>query len=46
VEKESDTRAYEVLPQIATFAGLDLGARVIEVVIFDKRADVRTEKVI
>jgi hypothetical protein len=46
VEKESNTRAYEVLPQIPSLAGLDLGARVIEVVIFNKRAEVRIEKVI
>ena len=46
MKKESDTRANEVLPQIATFAGFDLGARVIEVLIFDKRAEARIEKVI
>ena len=46
VEKEPDTRAHQVLPQIATLAGVELGARVIEVVVFDKRAHVRTEKVI
>jgi hypothetical protein len=35
-----------VLPQIATLVGIELGARVIEVVVFDKRAHVRIEKVI
>ena len=46
MEKESDTGAYEVLPQIPTLAGLDLGARVIEVVVFDKSTKVRTKEVI
>ena len=46
VEKEPHTGANQVLPQIATLAGIELGARVIEVVVFDKRAHVRTEKVI
>ncbi len=46
MEKEPDTGAYEVLTQIPTLAGLDLGARVIEIVIFDKRAHVRIKEVI
>ena len=46
VEKETDTGTYEVLPQIATLAGIELGARVIEIVVFDKRAHVRIKEVI
>ena len=46
VEKEANTGAYEVLTQIATFAGIELGARVIEVMVFDKSAKARIEKVI
>ncbi len=46
MEKEANTGAYEVLPQIAIFAGIELGARVIEVVIFDKRAESRIKEVI
>jgi hypothetical protein len=45
-EEEADTGAYEVLPQIPTLAGLDLGARVIEVVVFDKSTKVVTKEVI
>ena len=39
MKREANTRAYEMLPQIATLARIDLGARIIEVVIFDKRAN-------
>ena len=46
MEKETDTGADQMLPQIPILAGIDLGARVIEVVVFDKRAHVRIEKVI
>src|SRR4029453_18634025 len=41
-----DAGTHQVLPQIATLIGLELGARVIEVVIFDKRAPLGIEKVI
>ena len=46
MEKHSDTGANQVLPQIATLVRVELGARVSEVVVFDKRAHVRIEKVI
>ena len=46
VEKESDTRAHQVLPQIATLISIELGARVIEVVVFDKSTKVRIKEVI
>jgi hypothetical protein len=46
VKKESDTGAYEVLPQIPSLAGIDLGARVIEIVVFDKSTPLGIEKVI
>ena len=46
VKKESNTGAYQMLPEIPLLAGFDLGARVIEVVIFDERAEARIEKVI
>src|SRR4030095_11015073 len=45
-EKETNTGANQVLPQIATLVGIDLGARVIEVVVFNKSTKVRIEKVI
>jgi hypothetical protein len=41
LEVESDTRANQVLPQIPTIAGVDLGARVNEVVVFDEGAELR-----
>ncbi len=46
MEKEPHTGADQVLPQIATVVGLDLGACIVEIVVFDKRAHVRSEKVI
>src|SRR6516225_3785819 len=46
VEKEPDTGAHQVLPQIATLVRVDLGTCVVEVVVFDKRAPLRIEKVI
>ena len=46
VEKETDTGADQMLPEIPLLAGLDLGAGVIEVFILDKGAHARIEKVI
>ncbi len=46
MKKESDTGTHQVLTQIASVAGLDLGARVIEVVVLDKSTKLRTKEVI
>src|SRR5215471_12286736 len=46
VKKEPHTSANQVLPQITTLVRIDLGARVIEVVVFDKRGPLLIEKVI
>jgi hypothetical protein len=46
VEKETDTGTHQVLTQIATLVGIDLGACVIEVVVFDKSTKARTKEVI
>ena len=39
LEMEPQTCANQVLPQIATLVSIDLGARIIEVVVFDKGAE-------
>jgi hypothetical protein len=46
VEKVPDTGANQMLPQIATLIRVDLGTCIVEVVVFDKRAPLRIEKVI
>src|SRR5262249_6831636 len=46
VEKEPHTGANQVLPQIATLVRVDLGTCIVQVVVFDKRAPLRIEKVI
>ena len=46
VEKVPDAGANQMLPQIATLVRVDLGTCIVEVVVFDKRAPVRIEKVI
>src|SRR5262249_21682735 len=46
VEKESHTRANQVLPQIAALVRINLGTCIVEVVVFYKRAPLRIEKVI
>jgi len=46
VEKETNTGAYQMLPKIAIFSGIDLGARVVEIVIFEKSTNVRSKEVI
>jgi hypothetical protein len=46
VEKESDTRAHQLLAQRAIFVGVDLGALIIEVFILNKRAELGRKKVI
>ena len=38
---EPQTRANQLLPQIATLIGIDLGACIIEVVLFDEGAELR-----
>src|SRR4029077_13732428 len=45
-EKESDTRAHQLLAQSAILVGIDLGALIIEVFILNKRAPLGIEKVI
>jgi len=46
VEKESDTRAHQLLTQSAILSGIDLGALIIEVFILNERAPLGCEKVI
>jgi hypothetical protein len=46
LKKEANTGAHQMLPEIPLVARFDLGARVVEVVIFDKSAHLRIEKVI
>jgi hypothetical protein len=46
VEEEPDTRAQQLLFQIAILAGVDLGTRIIEEFILNKRAEVGRKKVI
>jgi len=46
VEKESDTRAHQLLAQSAILSGINLGALIIEVFILNKRAEVGRKKVI
>jgi len=43
---EPQTRAHQLLPQIATLIGIDLGARIIEELVFNKRAELRIPIVI
>jgi mannitol-1-phosphate/altronate dehydrogenase len=43
---EPQTRANQLLPQIATLIGIDLSARIIEELIFKKRAELRSPIVI
>ena len=38
---EPNTGAYQVLPKIAILPGIDLSARVVEKVVFDKSAELR-----
>ena len=46
VEKESDTRAHQLLTQSAILPSVDLGALIIEVFILNKRAELGRKKVI
>ena len=46
LEMESQTSANQLLPQIAGLTGIDLRARIIEVLIFNKRAELRSPIVI
>ena len=46
MEKETDTGAYQMLPEIPVLVRFDLGARVIEIVVFDKSTHVVTKEVI
>ena len=46
LEVEPDTRAHQVLSQIASLPGINLGACVVEVVVFDEGAELRRPIVI
>jgi hypothetical protein len=46
LEMESQARANQMLPQIATLIGIDLGARIIQELVFNKRAELGSEIVI
>ena len=46
LEMEPQTCANQMLAQIATLIGIDLGARIIEVVVFNESAELRSEIVI
>ena len=46
MEKESDTGTHQMLAKIAFLVRVDLGTCIVEVVVFDKRAPLRIEKVI
>jgi hypothetical protein len=46
LKMDPDTGANQVLPQIPTLIGIELGARVIEVVVLDKSAELRRPIVI
>ena len=46
LKMETQAGAYQMLPQIATLIGIDLGARIIEVVVFDKGAELRSPIVV
>ena len=46
MEKESDTRAHQLLAQRAILSSIDLGALIIEVFILNKRAELGRKKVI
>jgi hypothetical protein len=43
---EAQARTNQVLPQIATLTRIDLAARIVEVVVFDKGAELRIPIVI
>src|SRR5437762_8254810 len=43
---EPQARANQLLPQIASFIGIDLGARIIEEVVFNEGAELRSPIVI
>src|SRR5207249_8192698 len=43
---EPQARANQLLPQIASFIGVDLGARIIEEVVFNEGAELRSPIVI
>ena len=41
LEVESDTRANQLLVQITILSGIDLGARILEELVFNKGAELR-----
>src|SRR5437667_11781094 len=43
---EPQARANQLLPQIASFIGIDLGARIIEELVFNEGAELRSPIVI
>jgi hypothetical protein len=46
LEMEPHTRAHQVLPQIAILTGIDLGARIVQEVVFNEGAELRSPIVI
>jgi len=46
LEMEPHTRAHQVLPQIAIVIGIDLGARIVQELVFNKGAELRSPIVI
>ena len=46
VEKEPDTGATQMLPQIASLARVDLGTCIVEVVVFDEGANILGNEVV
>ena len=46
LEMEAQAGADQVLPQITTLTRIDLGARIVEVMVFDEGAELRSEIVI
>ena len=46
MEEEPDACADQMLTQVAALVGVDLGARIIEVVVFDKGAEVGVKEVV
>ena len=46
LEVDPNTGAYQVLPQIAILIGIDLGARVVQKVVFYEGTELRSPIVI
>jgi hypothetical protein len=46
LKMDPDTGAYQMLAEIATLVSIDLGARIIEIVVFDEGAEFRSPIVV